>query len=270
MRHTFVLAFALALGLSLAAAPSASAQAQDFTHDGRIWTAFNFQGPIYGDLFFIGDLGWRMFLGDIAPLTPQQPIVRGALAWRFFNSRDTGAMYAAFGYAWQPNWARPGLVGFTDEHRTYASWHWDYTNQETGIRLSFRVRFEVRFRHPDPHPLELGFRLREQFRLLIPLESSRQLFFVFWDELFENMADAGHVGYQGVDGMGNAATLYTSTWENAGFDQNRAFLGLGVQLVPSVFRLEAGYLNQWSRRPANMAGDAMNHVFMLQTYLNWS
>lgn len=267
MRHAFALVIALVLGLAHAPSP-ASAQSQDFTHDGRIWTAFNFQGPIVGDLFFIGDLGWRMYLGDIAPMTPQQPIARGALAWRFFSQPELGTMYAALGYAWQPNWGRPGLVGFTDEHRTYAAFHWDYTHQETGIRLSFRFRVEARFRHPD-QGLEVGVRFREQARLLVPLENSRVLFLVFWDELFENPHDSGHTAYTGVS-MGMQTTLYTSTWQNAGFDQNRAFLGLGVQVIPSVFRVEAGYLNQWVRRPANTAGDAMNHVFMLQTYVNWS
>lgn len=53
------------------------------------------------------------------------------------------------------------------------------------------------------------------------------------------------------------AALDDTDWgQRAGFDQNRAFIGLGVRLSASA-RLEAGYLNNLVEGPA---GSSTNHA----------
>ena len=89
-------------------------------------------------------------------------------------------------------------------------------------------------------------------RLSVPLTTDRALLAVAWDELFVMLNDTT-----------------VTTYQHAGFDQNRVFVGLGHQVVPGVLRFELGYFHQFIRRPNNDLGDLMNHTAMLNTYIGW-
>ncbi|MBX7192011.1 MAG: DUF2490 domain-containing protein [Sandaracinaceae bacterium] len=251
-----LLVAAFVSAMALGTASGASAQTSDFSHQYQTWIQFNFMGPISGDWFFQSDVqyrGWDNF-------SPQAFLVRGALLYRLMDN-----MYVGLGYAWQPFWRQRDLVDWYDDHRIYEQWQWEITEPSTGIKLSLRTRFEQRFRHPQEH-FEFGLRARQQVRLVFPLTTDRNLMLIVWDEIFVNFTDSGH-STLGQDGMG--ATQYSPQWQYGGLDQNRAFLGVGYQFIPSVLRVELGYQNQWVRRPNRMDGDLMGHTGLLVTTINW-
>ncbi len=101
---------------------------------------------------------------------------------------------------------------------------------------------------------------------MLPIALDRRLHLVAWDEVFFNLTDSGHEP-NGLNAMG--AAIYTPQWEYAGFDQNRAFVGVGYQFIPGTLRAEIGYMNQYVNRPNNAAGDLIGHTTLLQVYTNW-
>lgn len=255
-----VVLVALALIASLAVPSVTSAQPRDFTHAYQTWLGVDWQGPIHQDLFSFGDVQPRLY-DDFAPTVI---LLRTGLLWRMMPT-----MFLGGGYAWTPSWRSPGTVGFADEHRLFEQWQYEWIDAAeggTGIRIHFRTRFEQRFRHPTG-TVEVGLRLRQRVRLMVPLTTDRALFFITWDELFVALTDSGGTP-DGVDAMGDPRA--TPRWQYGGFDQNRFFLGLGYQIVPGVVRIEGGYINHWVRRPSNALGDAMNHAAFLNVSLGWS
>lgn len=254
--HTATFAATLALGSTLLARAASAQTAPDFTGQYQTWIAFNYQGPLRGNLFLAGDVQYRAWDN----FTPQAIIVRNALLYRIMDG-----MFVGGGYMWQPFWRKPDGESFTDEHRLYQTFQYQYTHAGTGIAVQFRTRLEERFRYPAG-PVEFGLRVRQLVRGTFPVTSNRRLFLVAWDEVFFNLTDSGHEA-NGVNAMGVAQ--YSPQWETVGFDQNRAFAGVGYQFVPNVFRAEIGYMNQYQRRPGNAAGDLMGHTTLLQLYTNW-
>jgi Protein of unknown function (DUF2490) len=254
------LRFALAGVLALVCAFSSSARAQeappqDFTHQYQTWLNADFQGPVYGDVFIFGDAQYRAW----DDFTPATLIARGGLLWRPMTDMFVGA-----GYGWQPGWRQRGTNGFFDEHRIFEHFAYEWVEPSSGIKLHFRTRLEQRFRYPAG--VEVGVRVRQRVRLIVPLTDDKALLFLTWDELMFALNDAGHSA-MGTDSSGQA--LHTPQWQFAGYDQNRLFVGMGYQFIPGVVRLEVGYLNQWQRRPGNALGDVMNHIFFVGTTLGW-
>lgn len=237
-----------ALALPLIAREAA---AQELTQQYQSWVAFNYQGPVAGRLGVVGDVQHRMW----DDFTPQQILVRQALVWWI-----TPRLFAGVGYAWTPGWRAPGPAGFFDEHRAYQVLQYQYNHAATGFLLQLRTRFEQRFRHPE-EGVEVGLRARQMVRALLPVAADRRLSVIAWDEVFLHLADSG--------GEPSGATTRTAQWAYTGFDQNRAFVGVGYQVVPAVLRLELGYLNQFVRRPNNPAGDLMSHIALLQVFTAW-
>lgn len=120
------------------------------------------------------------------------------------------------GYAYVPFFPDDGLAR-TDEHRM---WQQSISTLDAGagVSLQFRGRMEQRFRPGEP---SVGFRARNFVRLGWMKEGSK-LGLVVWDEWF--------------------AGLNTVSWgPQAGYDQNRAFVGAAIAMDRSV-RLELGYL----------------------------
>lgn len=245
-----------ALGAALATGGAAAQTAPDFTGQYQTWLAFNYQGPLRGNLFLAGDVQYRAW----DDFTPQTVIVRNALLYRPMEG-----MFVGGGYMWQPAWRQRGGEGFVDEHRLFQTFQYQYTHAGTGIAVQFRTRLEERFRHPS-EGMEFGLRARQLVRGTFPVTGDRRLYLVAWDEVFINLTDSGHEP-DGTDGTG--ATQYTPRWETVGFDQNRAFAGAGYQLVPNALRAELGYMNQYVHRPGNAAGDLMGHTTLLQFYFAW-
>jgi Protein of unknown function (DUF2490) len=91
----------------------------------------------------------------------------------------------------------------------------------------------------------MGHRLRQMFRVTMPLESAPKFSLVGSNEVFMN--------------------LNRTDWgARSGFDQNRLFVGVGYGAT-SKLRLEAGYLNQYVDTATI---DRRNHV--LSTTLSYS
>lgn len=231
---------ALALAIVLSSATAHAQDAGDATDDEyETWFGAFFSGPIAGPLFTHSDLHYRAYDN----FTPHWILVRPGLSLRVMDG-----MFVTLGYAWTPSWGGRDATRFTDEHRIWEQWMWEITDAATAIRVQMRVRFEERFRSD----VEVGMRLRLMARLAVPLTPDRNFLFVLWDETFWMLNDTT-----------------VTTYQHAGFDQNRLFVGLGYQVVPGTLRFEAGYFNQWIRRPDNEFGDAVNHTAMLNTYIGW-
>jgi uncharacterized protein DUF2490 len=145
------------------------------------------------------------------------------------------------GYGWIPNDpVGPGEA--FDEHRIWQQMLW--TEKLADGNFMSRSRLEQRF---DERGDDVGWRFRQFFKYYQPLSFSPKMSWVIWDEVF-------------ID-------INTPDWKiDNGFDQNRAFAGLGYQLDKNI-RTEFGYINQFIRRPA--ARDAMNHILSFNLFLKY-
>lgn len=230
--------------LGLAWATPVQAQDEALDQEFETWLGAFISGPIAGDVFTFSDVHYRVW----DDFSPHWMLLRPGIGLRLMDG-----MFAVLGYAWTPSWRGRDTVGFTDEHRIWEQWQWEFQDPSS-FRFSLRTRFEQRFR--TQIPLEVGVRLRQMVRMSVGLDARRVVSFVVWDEIFFALNDAGA-------GEGRAA------YQHAGFDQNRLFVGWGLQAVPGVLRFELGYFNQWIRRPGNPLGDAVNHAAMLNSYISW-
>lgn len=108
----------------------------------------------------------------------------------------------------------------------------------------FRTMFETNFiRGDDPR-----FRPRQMIRFLRPFDFEPRLSLVAWDEFF--------------------VRLNSTQWGGrAGFDQNRAFLGLGWSFTPAV-RAELGYMNQYIE-DAKHINQTDNNLIMGSLFVGW-
>jgi hypothetical protein len=95
---------------------------------------------------------------------------------------------------------------------------------------------------------EVRVRPRQMLRFLHPLGFEPRLSLVAWDELFVRVNS-------------------TPTGGQAGFDQNRAFAGLGWTFNKN-FRAEAGYLNQYLD-DATHTNNTMHHLIMGSLFINF-
>ncbi|MDO9020738.1 MAG: DUF2490 domain-containing protein [Deltaproteobacteria bacterium] len=250
----------LSLAATLLAASTlprlAAAQEQRaVTHQYQSWFAVNFQGRVGGRFSLVGDAQYRAW----DDFTPQTIIARTAVVFHF-----TDRLFAGVGYMWQPTWRARGPEGFIDEHRIYQVLQYEYAHAGSGLTVQLRTRFEQRFRHPTAD-VELGLRARQMVRAMLPITADRKLRLVAWDEVFLNLIDSGNAP-RGLDAAG--APTRTPQWAFTGFDQNRAFLGLGYQFIPNLLRVELGYLNVYVRRPNN-GGDLMSHIAQIQVFTGW-
>jgi hypothetical protein len=110
--------------------------------------------------------------------------------------------------------------------------------------LTLRTMLESNFLRGD----QVRVRPRQMIRFLHPLEFEPRLSLIAWDEIFVRLNDTDWGG-------------------NAGFDQNRAFAGLGWTFNPH-FRTELGYLNQYLD-DATHRNTTMHHLIMGSLYINF-
>jgi hypothetical protein len=164
-----------------------------------------------------------------------------------------GGLFA--GYAWQPDFFDDRAVARTkniDEHRIYTQLNLRWL-REGRFDLSGRSRLEHRIRTRGPgsddivdgEPQHKGLsrwahRFRQQVRLAVNFKKDAPWQLIVWDEFFFHLND----------------TAFTT---ERGFDQNRAFVGLGYDT--KQVRVEVGYINQYVRRFHDP--DQLNHVFAL-------
>lgn len=247
-----------ACAAALVASPAVAQEHHAVTHIAQYWTAINYQGPLSGRLSLAGDVQYRGW----DDMSAQAVIVRNALLYRVVEGFQIGV-----GYMWQPGWRSAGFTNFFDEHRVFEVVQYQWTHPRSGASFQLRTRFEQRFRYPTGR-VELGLRARQLVRATVPLTTDQRLTFVAWDEVFLNLTNSGNEDFE-PDAQGH--TAHSPQWEFAGFDQNRAFVGLGYQLVPRVLRAELGYMNQYVRRRnnPNNGGDLDAHTALLQLFFSW-
>lgn len=82
----------------------------------------------------------------------------------------------------------------------------------------------------------MGWRVRQQTRVLYPMWKNARLASILWDELFVN--------------------LNSTVRSQRGLDQNRMFAGVGISVNPRA-RIEIGYMNQFMHGATR---DRMNHI----------
>lgn len=112
--------------------------------------------------------------------------------------------------------------------------------------VTFRTMIETNFLPGNGNDVRV--RPRQMIRFLHPLEFEPRLSLIAWDEFFIRANS-------------------TATGGQSGFDQNRAFAGLGWTFNKS-FRAEAGYLNQYLD-DATHTNNTMHHLIMGSLYINF-
>jgi hypothetical protein len=112
--------------------------------------------------------------------------------------------------------------------------------------FTFRTMVETNFLPGNGNDVRV--RPRQMIRFLRPLEFEPRLSLITWDEFFIR-ANSTPAGGQ------------------SGFDQNRAFAGLGWTFNQS-FRAEGGYLNQYLD-DATHTDHTMHHLIMGSLYINF-
>lgn len=149
-----------------------------------------------------------------------QALFRPGVAYRF---NDWGSVW--LGYLFVPTFVQ-GPEPDRHEHRVWEDLRMAWASGR--LRLSFRTRLEQRFLegHHD-----MAWRIRQRAKLRFRFTEDGPLWLVLHDEVF--------VGANPTDW--NVPT---------GFDQNRAFAGLGVD-ASSTVGVQVGYLNQLQNRSPN-------------------
>ena len=173
----------------------------------------------------------------------------------------TGAGYVVnekmtvwLGYDWVPT-SRP--IALRHPFNDHALWQ-QLSLQERfpfGTVIS-RTRFEQHF-FDIPGSTDTAQLFRQMLKLTAPLPQSlnrlnplsANLSLIVWNEIFANMnsTDAG---------------------TRSGFNQNRAFVGIGYPISKTKL-LEIGYMNQYINRPHNARPDQMLHVLSVTLLMNF-
>jgi hypothetical protein len=112
--------------------------------------------------------------------------------------------------------------------------------------VTFRTMIETNFLPGNGDDVRV--RPRQMIRLMHPLEFEPRLSLITWDEFF-------------------VRANTTPSGGQAGFDQNRAFAGLGWSFNKS-FRTEVGYLNQYLD-DATHTHNTMHHLIMGSLFINF-
>jgi hypothetical protein len=222
--------FAL-LGLLLVLASPAAARPSD--SQAQLWYAAFTQGPIARPFLYYLEAQPRLGQDD------GRLILRSALGLAL----PVEGLSVWLGYAWIPVWPwdedpAPRL----NESRLYQQLL--YNTALGPVRLSSRTRLEQRLL---ASAAGTSHRFRTFLRGSAPLGGESPLSLILWDEVFFHLNT--------VEGG-----------PRRGFDQNRAFLGVGYKLSAHV-TLEAGYLNNYIRRPT-APSDLMLHAPYLFTVFN--
>ncbi|WP_374564011.1 DUF2490 domain-containing protein [Nitrosomonas sp.] len=239
-----------ALGLLLCNPVAADQTVEDFQFWGNITALgnFGFLNPQNPDLkkFRWWMEGQGRFGDDASRFS--QSLVRPGLGYAI---TDKVVVWA--GYAWAPTCEPLNRVGCFDEHRIWQQVTWA-DNFSFG-RLSARSRFEERFfnhQAPIPGNDDVAYRFRQLVKLAVPMPAvDPNLSFIVQSDLFIAMNTVDNPGFI-----------------SRGYDQNRAFVGLGYKLNQFA-TVELGYMNQFINRPHSARPDQMMHNFVANLFLNF-
>lgn len=208
------------------------------TNDAGLWTALFANGDLN---FKSADAPWRWwFDGQLRWFDDfdgfGQSLVRPGMGYKL---TDKVTLWS--GYAWIHT--ESGSAPPFEEHRAWEQVTWTHKFDPTTLDL--RSRLEQRFVETGD---DTGMRFRQMVAVRRPIGFAPQFTLVGWDEVFFHLND-------------------TDWGATSGFDQNRAFLGLGWRPSPEhTWRIEAGYLNQFIDRAA--AGEVSNHLLSVNLFWN--
>lgn len=155
------------------------------------------------------------------------------------------------GYAWVGNFNQPHKSPqspFFEENRIYQQVN--YTHKFGSFRFLSRTRLEERWiEHADG----TAVRFRTMLRGSYPLPMAPQWALVVYDEVFVNLNTVGAI---------------TGRGPSSGFDQNRFFVGIN-RTFSKYFNMDVGYQNQLlNTRSIPDLANQMNHIVLLQFYIN--
>ncbi len=145
------------------------------------------------------------------------------------------------GYAWVPTDEPFSKTAF-DEHRLWEQFLW--SDKFSFGTLTSRSRLEQRF---IPTGSQVGWRFRQMVKVSVPMPFAPDFSFVASDEYFANFNK-------------------TNFGADDGFDQNRAFAGIGYNFNKNI-KTEIGYMNQYIRKP--VGPDRMDNILSVNLYLNY-
>lgn len=207
--------------------------------DAGQWNALLTQGDLNAFGWESDKLKW-WFDGHLRLLDDaggfNQSIVRPGIGWQLTERSTVWA-----GYAWI-NTSTPSGLEF-DEHRIWQQWIW--SKGFDVWKFAHRSRFEQRLIETGH---DLGLRFRAFFRTQHNLPSRPKMTLVWWDEIFYHLND-------------------TDWGAESGFNQNRAFAGVGYQPSPDCpWRVEVGYLHQVIE--ASAANDRNHHILSVNIFGN--
>lgn len=151
------------------------------------------------------------------------------------------------GYAWVPT-SRPFAARSPfNEHRIWQQLLW--SDKYSFGKIMSRTRFEQRF-FDIPGSSDVAYRYRQLFKISFPMVFiSPDVSFILANEIFVNFNN-------------------TDSGIRNGFDQNRAFAGIGYQFS-KIATGEIGYMNQYVNKPDSPRPDQMQHILSVNLFLNF-
>lgn len=225
----------LAAAVLTGAAPAAA----DLSQDGGGWIVLVTQGdfgrlsPKLERLRYWFDPQVR-FLDSTGGFS--QALIRPGLGWTIF---DHGALWA--GYTWIRT--EPVSGPHQTENQVWQQFTW---SEPSGpfTRL-WRTRLEQRFRTGSD---DVGLRLRQLFKTTLPIRDGSPISISAFDEVFFHLRD-------------------TDWGADAGFDENRFFLGLAWRYAPKIGgTVEVGYMNRYIDKVGGT--NVLEHLAMATFFFN--
>lgn len=201
------------------------------SEDEQLWLQTLAQGPVAGEVVYFAELQSRFGSGasDLS-----QILIRPAIGLRLSPSVS---VYQGYAHVRTPLAAG----GDTEEDRSFQQVNWQL-GKPGGVGLSSRTRLEQRWLSNGD---DTGWRLRQMVRAAAPLKPEGGAALLGWAEVFVALND-------------------TDWGAREGFDRLRTFGGVELPLSGRS-TIEAGYLNQYVRRPGR--ADHVDHVLIVSLML---
>lgn len=238
--------FIAIVGLAvLALIPMTSVNAGNTAQDFFTWTGMEITGDFPATAPYAEKLKYKLFMqgrfGDHSTRFSQGLIRLGT------GYAINKKVIAWVGYDWVPT-SRP--LALHKPFNDHAVWQQLSLIDDYAFgQVVSRTRFEQHF-FDIPGSTDTAHLFRQMFKLTTPLPlTSPNVSLVIWNEVFANLnsTDAG---------------------TQSGFNQNRAFMGIGYHLSKEA-TLEIGYINQYINRPNNVRPDQMLHLLSINMLLNF-
>lgn len=221
--------WALAGGLSVGAI--SDAYAGSLNQDFRLWSPVYLFVPLSQS--FVGYMEVNPRFGDdVSEL--DQLLIRPAIGYKL---TDRWSIWQ--GYAWIGNYQ----PRFVEEHRVFQQLV--YSRRFPSIKMFSRSRLEERV---IDNADGTAVRARTMLRIDYPLPDARDWAIVVFDEIFVNLNTVGH-------------------GPEAGFDQNRFFLGINRRFTDQL-NMDLGYQMQTVNNRQSGIINQINHVILLQMWIN--